>query len=218
MRKKPKLWRDCINILYSDPIFSQTDVHILSDTFQTYSDLRRFNMESYKIFNGLSSGHKIVLLTITKLVEMVSEKTLVILDEPELHLHPPLLSSFIRSLSHLLIKANGVAILATHSPVILQEVQKDCVYKLTRDIKSDVMDAHRPDIETFAQDIGSLTFEVFGLETKESGFYTLINQIANEGLDFEESLGRFDNKMGSLGYKLLLSRVLGRESGDYPNA
>ena len=61
-------------------------------------------MESYKIFNGLSSGHKIVLLTITKLVEMVSEKTLVILDEPELHLHPPLLSSFIRSLSHLLIK------------------------------------------------------------------------------------------------------------------
>ena len=80
------------------------------------------------------------------------------------------------------------------------------------------MDAHRPDIETFAQDIGSLTFEVFGLETKESGFYTLINQIANEGLDFEESLGRFDNKMGSLGYKLLLSRVLGRESGDYPNA
>ena len=149
---------------------------------------------------------------------MASEKTLIILDEPELHLHPPLLSSFIRSLSYLLIKANGVSILATHSPVILQEVQKDCVYKLTRDIKSDVMDAHRPDIETFAQDIGSLTFEVFGLEAKESGFYTLINQIANEGLDFEESLGRFDNKMGSLGYKLLLSRVLGRESGDHPNA
>ncbi|MCP8994179.1 ATP-binding protein [Streptococcus sp. CF9-1] len=218
LRKKPKLWRDCINILYSDPIFSQTNVHLLSDTFQTYSDLRKFNMESYKIFNSLSSGHKIVLLTITKLVELAFEKTLVILDEPELHLHPPLLSSFIRSLSHLLIKRNGVAILATHSPVILQEVQKDCVYKLTRDVKSDAMDAHRPDIETFAQDIGSLTFEVFNLEAKESGFNTLINQIAREGLDFEESLSRFDNKMGSLGYKLLLSKILERELGDGPDA
>ena len=218
LRKKPRLWRDCIKILYSDPIFGKIGIDRLVDKFQESEDIRKFYKETYKMFRGLSSGHKIVLLTITKLVEMASEKTLIILDEPELHLHPPLLSSFIRSLSYLLIKANGVSILATHSPVILQEVQKDCVYKLTRDIKSDVMDAHRPDIETFAQDIGSLTFEVFGLEAKESGFYTLINQIANEGLDFEESLGRFDNKMGSLGYKLLLSRVLGRESGDYPNA
>ena len=80
------------------------------------------------------------------------------------------------------------------------------------------MDAHRPDIETFAQDIGSLTFEVFNLEAKESGFNTLINQIAREGLDFEESLSRFDNKMGSLGYKLLLSKILERELGDGPDA
>ena len=31
----------------------------------------------------MSSGHKIVLLTITKLVETVDEKTLVLMDEPE---------------------------------------------------------------------------------------------------------------------------------------
>lgn len=220
LRKKPKLWQECIFILYSDPIFRQTGVYELPKTFEESNgrDIRKFNKEAYRVFSGLSSGHKIVLLTITKLVEMVSEKTLVILDEPELHLHPPLLSSFIRSLSQLLINSNGVAILATHSPIILQEVQRECVYKLTRDVQSDIKDAFRPDIETFAQDIGSLTFEVFGLEAKESGFYTLINQIAKEGLDFEESLGRFDDKMGSLGYKLLLSKVLDRESGEHPNA
>ncbi|HEL1004603.1 TPA: AAA family ATPase [Streptococcus equi subsp. zooepidemicus] len=218
LRKKPRLWKDCISILYSDPIFRQTDVHTLYDVFQNASDTRQFNMEAYRTFSGLSSGHKIVLLTITKLVEMVSEKTLVILDEPELHLHPPLLSSFIRSLSQLLIKANGVAILATHSPIVLQEVQKDCVYKLTRDVRTDIREAYRPEIETFAQDIGSLTFEVFNLEARESGFYTLINQIAREGLTFEESLSRFENKMGTLGYKLLLSKVMDRESGEKPDA
>lgn len=41
------------------------------------------------------------LLTLTKLVELVEEKTLVILDEPEEHLHPPLVSAFIRALSKL---------------------------------------------------------------------------------------------------------------------
>lgn len=54
------------------------------------------------------------------------------LDEPESHLHPPLLSAFIRSLSELLILRNGVAIIATHSPVILQEVPKRCAWILNR--------------------------------------------------------------------------------------
>lgn len=218
LRKKPKLWRDCIKILYSDPIFSKTGIDRLVDKFQESEDIRKFYKETYKIFRGLSSGHKIVILTITKLVEMVSEKTLVILDEPELHLHPPLLSSFIRSLSQLLIKANGVAILATHSPIILQEVQKECVYKLSREMSTDFMQAVRPSTETFAEDIGSLTFDIFELETIESGFYTLIDQIVRENLSFEESVQRFDGKMGTLGYRLLLSEILKRDKGERTDA
>ena len=218
LRKKPKLWRDCIKILYSDPIFSKTGIDKLVDKFQESEDIRKFYKETYKIFRGLSSGHKIVILTITKLVEMVSEKTLVILDEPELHLHPPLLSSFIRSLSQLLIKANGVAILATHSPIILQEVQRECVYKLSREVSTDFIQAVRPSTETFAEDIGSLTFDIFELETIESGFYTLIDQIVRENLSFEESLQRFDRKMGTLGYRLLLSEILKRDKGESADA
>ncbi len=76
LRKKPKLWRDCIKILYSDPIFSQIGIDTLVETFQQEDDIRKFYKEAYKIFRGLSSGHKIVILTITKLVEMVSEKHL----------------------------------------------------------------------------------------------------------------------------------------------
>ncbi|CYV61560.1 AAA family ATPase [Streptococcus suis] len=218
LQKKPKLWQDCIRILYSDPIFEQIGIDRLVEIFQRERDARKFYREAYKIFRGLSSGHKIVILTITKLVEMVSEKTLVILDEPELHLHPPLLSSFIRSLSQLLIKANGVAILATHSPIILQEVQKECVYKLSREISTDFMQVIRPSNETFAEDIGSLTFDVFELETLESGFYTLINQIVKRNLSFEESLQHFDGKMGTLGYKLLLSEISKRVKGEDADA
>ncbi len=73
-----------------------------------------------------------MLLTITRVVETLEERSLVLLDEPEAHLHPPLLSAFIRSLSDLLVNRNGVAIVATHSPVILQEVPKSCAWRIRR--------------------------------------------------------------------------------------
>ncbi|NAT38147.1 hypothetical protein CU661_12485, partial [Pseudomonas syringae pv. actinidifoliorum] len=93
-------------------------------------------------FRALSSGHTIVLLSITKLVEVVEEKTLVLIDEPESHLHPPLLSAFVRALSELLSDRNALAILATHSPVVLQEIPRSCVWKVNR--KGLALCARRP--------------------------------------------------------------------------
>lgn len=47
-----------------------------------------------KLFKWMSSGHAIVLLTITRLVETVEEKTLVLLDEPESHLPSIIISIY----------------------------------------------------------------------------------------------------------------------------
>ncbi|MEN2590199.1 AAA family ATPase, partial [Acinetobacter baumannii] len=55
------------------------------------------NIQKYLL--RMSSGHAIVLFTITRLVDVVGEKSLVLFDEPEVHLHPPLLSAFLRTLS-----------------------------------------------------------------------------------------------------------------------
>ena len=75
-------------MLQADPIFSDADVATLARSGLSEDEV---NTEARKLFRKLSSGHKIVLLTITRLVETVEEKTLVLLDEPEAHLHPPLL-------------------------------------------------------------------------------------------------------------------------------
>lgn len=45
------------------------------------------NIQKYLL--RMSSGHAIVLFTITRLVDVVGEKSLVLFDEPEVHLHPP---------------------------------------------------------------------------------------------------------------------------------
>ena len=72
-------WKNAVKILESDPMFQESDILKLIDITTD----KEFKEESSDIFKKLSSGHKIVLLTITRLIETVEEKTLVMLDERE---------------------------------------------------------------------------------------------------------------------------------------
>lgn len=130
----------------------------------------------------------------TRLVESVEESSLVLLDEPEAHLHPPLLSAFVRALSDLLTDRNGIAIVATHSPVVLQEVPASCVWTLRR--SGWEVEPERPEIETFGENAGTRTREIFGLEVTRSGFHRLIAEAVDAGGTFHEVLERFDGQLG----------------------
>jgi AAA domain, putative AbiEii toxin, Type IV TA system len=183
---KAARWMTAVKTLETDPVFKDIGIARL---------VQKGNfIHARKLFNKLSSGHKIVLLTITKLVETVEERTLVLLDEPEGHLHPPLLSAFTRALSDLLKFRNGVAIIATHSPVMLQEVPKSCVWIIHRNNREGSLD--RPEIETFGENIGTLTREIFGLEVTHSGFHKLILDAVEEIGDFDETIDYFNNELG----------------------
>lgn len=158
----------------------------------------------------MSSGHSIVLLTITKLVDTVEEKTLVLLDEPESHLHPPLLSAFTRALSDLLHNRNGVAIIATHSPVVVQEVPRSCVWKLTRLRTQGRSD--RPERETFGENVGVLTREIFGLEVSKSGFHDMLQKAVDEGGSFESILQEYNEQLGFEAQAILRTLIAARDA------
>ena len=163
-----------------------------------------------RLLGLMSSGHKIVLLIITALVNLVEEKTLVLMDEPESHLHPPLLSAFTRALSELLHDRNGVAIVATHSPVVVQEVPRSCVWKLNRSGLEWRKD--RPDRETFAENVGLLTKEVFGLEVTKSGFHAMLQEEVDKGGTFQEISKLFEYNIGMEGIAILMSMIAARDT------
>jgi predicted ATPase len=201
-------WSRALTTLQADPIFEETQVAEL-----VHVDDNQFVRRAGILFKKLSSGHKIVLLTITKLVEKVEERTLVLMDEPEAHLHPPLLSAFVRALSDLLINRNGVAIVATHSPVVLQEVPASCVWKIVR--HGMAARADRPDIETFGENVGVLTREVFGLEVSRSGFLQMLAEAVGDDENINQVLAKFDNEVGSEGRALISSLIASRnKAGD----
>lgn len=183
-------WKRAIEKLETDPVFGDINVASILD----HEEEDAFKDVAGRIFKNLSSGHKIVLLTITRLVETIEERSLVFLDEPEAHLHPPLLSAFIRSLSDLLINRNAVSIIATHSPVVLQEVPRSCTWKLWR--SGHLSKVERLDTESFGENVGILTREVFGLEHTDSGFHNLLNDAVDKFDNYEAALESFNSQLG----------------------
>ncbi len=192
-------WKKSIEMLESDPNFKEARIKELI----AIKDEEEIKTTAFEIFRRLSSGHKIVLLTITRLIETLQERSLVLIDEPEAHLHPPLLSAFARTLSELLIETNSVAIIATHSPVILQEVPKSCVWKLRRTGSEAV--AERLTIESFGENVGTLTNEIFGLEVTNSGYYKMIKQALTETDSYEAMINYFQNQVGMEARAIIMS-------------
>lgn len=190
--KSRELWRDALINLESDPNFADVQVSALAS--HSLDRETEFKREASKLFEKLSSGHKIVLLSVTRLVETVTEQSLVLIDEPEGHLHPPLLAAFIRTLSDLMQTRNGIAIMATHSPVILQEVPKRSVWRISRN--GNIQSADRPDRETFGENLRALTSAVFGLEVTASGFNRMLAEEALPAGSYDAVLERFEGELG----------------------
>ncbi len=202
---KRNRWETAIKRLESDLNFADMDLcQLLSmDDASAITKAR-------SLAQRMSSGHSIVLLTITKLVDSVEEKTLVLLDEPESHLHPPLLSAFTRALADLLSNRNGVAIIATHSPVVVQEVPRSCVWKLTRLRTQGRSD--RPERETFGENVGVLTREIFGLEVTKSGFHEMLQKSVDSGKSFEEILEAYRGQLGAEAKAILMALISSRSA------
>ncbi len=199
-------WVSVMEILQSDPVFKAAQLTSMIEQNLGNEDVRA---GVQAVFKALSSGHKIVLLTLTRLIEKVEEQTLVLIDEPEAHLHPPLLAALTRAVSELLVKRNGVAIVATHSPVILQEVPKSCVWILNRILTASK--AERPTIETFAESAGILSREVFQLELSQSGYHQILQGVRKTALSYDEAIRKLDGRLGAEGKAVLRAMFLTEE-------
>jgi predicted ATPase len=164
--------------------------HILSDQSFSSVDLKTLRSQ----FDRLSSGQKIVLSIIAKIVEHIEPASIVIVDEPETHLHPSLMAAFMHSLRDILTKYDSYAIVATHSPVILQETPSRFVQVLSGTALRPIV--KKLNLETFGEEISTLTEEVFGLSFEESNFYTVLKKLSNDGMSSEEITGLFGKRLG----------------------
>ncbi|SGZ08088.1 Putative uncharacterized protein [Moritella viscosa] len=227
-KKKAKRWHDAVGTLSKDNGINSLNLNLFYLCYDDFknkyhkevsegegvrTDKTEFNKICKKQFLSLllpmSSGHMIIILSMFSLIATVDDKSLVLIDEPESHLHPPLLSAFIRAISDLLNDANGVAIIATHSPVVLQEIPQSCCWKIYR--YGNATKFERPKIETFAENVGVLTNDVFKLDIERTGFYDLLIEAVSEGYSYNDTLAEFGSQLGFEGRAILLSMIANRD-------
>ena len=139
--------------------------------------MENFSLEDVK---KLSSGQKIILLNLLNLIIYVSEKTFVIIDEPELFLHPPLLKAYIRAIDEIISDANGVCLLATHSAIVLQELAHINIRKIVRNFDNNQNRIESISIKTFGESISYINNAIFGTDLRNTGFYKFIVDLIKE--------------------------------------
>ncbi|PZX11308.1 putative AbiEii toxin of type IV toxin-antitoxin system [Palleronia aestuarii] len=134
-------------------------------------------------FLNLSSGHKIVMHQLVGMTAMLQRHGLVLIDEPETHLHPPLLAALMSSIRRLLLRQHAYALVATHSPVVVQEALASQVAILA---SREPMIVKSPSIETYGENVGALSREVFGFYPTVGDYRNVLDRMVREYQTVEE--------------------------------
>lgn len=131
-------------------------------------------------FSKTATGHKFIIHSMARLIAYIDENSLVLYDEPENHLHPPLLSFYYANVRKVIDSYKSVAFIATHSPVIVQETFARNVSVVRRlDGKTIIS---QPQIETYGATISSISSEVFDLTTDVMNTYNVFHRVFDKEL------------------------------------
>ncbi len=127
----------------------------------------------------LSSGHLSFFRFALHACLFVENGTLVLMDEPETHLHPNLISEFMVLLNELLQRTGSVAIISTHSAYFVREVPRKCVLVMRCEESSSgvLVRTDNPRLGTFGSNVGSISHFIF--EDEQS---SLLSRLIGEGI------------------------------------
>ncbi len=163
---KLKMWGDCLNFF--------TFESWVDDIINAFQD-RNISKNDIEKIDTLSSGQATILLYITKLISSINQGSLVIFDEPETFMHPPMVKAFIRAVSELVDNNKAFCLMATHSPVIIQEIPHCNVYKL--DSNHELTNIY---YKTYGQNLDTLYKNIYGVELQQTGYNSFFNDRKEE--------------------------------------
>jgi len=132
----------------------------------------------------LSSGQEQLLLMTLGLLAEIERESLVLIDEPELYLHPDAEIAFIGLLLDFLERFESFGVIATHSNTIVRELPNTAVRIFGTD-DSGVPFVRAAPFQTFGADVTDIANKVFeGVYAKHPFREWLVNRFGD--LDFEQ--------------------------------
>lgn len=179
-----------------DCLFSYRDEELANGMFyhQPYIDTDKLS-DAYGL---LSSGQRHILHMMTSLFSHIHMSSLVVIDEPEVHLHPKALIEFMDALQKTMVLFDSFAFIATHSPLIVREIITSNVYRMVRQ-DSDNPSIAKVHFNTFGEDIALLYARIFHYDEDDSIFTRLISQRASRFRSADGLINFVENNMGEIG-------------------
>lgn len=146
---------------------------------------------------SLSSGEKSLLSFCLSTFLLTRGGSLILIDEPENHLHPAFISLLMRTLVSTLVATESRAVVVTHSPFVVREVDRSAVLILKRNAE-DFPELYRPSLQTLGGDVSMIVDHVFHDGSIKKAYERRIDAVIAERLaqgaeivtkDLEEDLG-----------------------------
>jgi predicted ATPase len=198
-REKRNLWIESIqNSLETD--YLNFDVNELN----SLSKRSEFISKTEAIF---SSGQKIIFHFITRLISVIEINSLLIFDEPETHLHPNIAGRLLRVIKIIMDQYKSCCILATHSPIILQEVPSQFIRIIDR--QGNVPLVYSPSIECFGENLSNISNTIFYTNSDKEIYKSTLDELAKTK-SIEEIDAIFENGL-SLNARLYLQTIKKRK-------
>ncbi|EHR0570661.1 AAA family ATPase [Vibrio parahaemolyticus] len=141
---------------------------------------------------SLSSGQSIYSHIIPGIISEIKNESLLLIDEPELYLHPALEIGLISMLKFILKETSSFAIIATHSAITVREFDRDYVHIFRS--KEQVIPS---EIQTYGGTLEEISDYVFNGENTKKPFQTEVEDLAKEYDDTSSAIKDLSNKLGS---------------------
>ena len=159
-----------------------------------------------------SSGETMFLYSITAIMSMIRSNSLIIMDEPEQHLHPSAVTALMHSIYKILELYDSYALISTHSPYVIRELVSPNVLIFKR--LQEGLSVKRIGIESFGEDVAVLSDIVFDNMSEEKRYERFIAGIVEKNqYDYESSIKELQtgpNEL-SLNARLIVRSIIDRK-------
>lgn len=187
-----------------EKIISNNKIKILEEIIGELFEINNFEVKNLReFFNKTSSGEAILLNIFTNVIANINKQSLLLIDEPEVHLHPNAISNFTRMLDKILIQFDSYAIISTHSPIIIQEIPSKYIRILKKEGAVPIV--YNLNIESFGENLSTITNEIFETDCAATNYKDILDSLS---INFtkEQIISLFDKSLSFNG-KLYLESI-----------
>lgn len=150
----------------------------------------------------LSSGECMLVMHLFTIMSQIFTGSLILMDEPENHLHPNAISSLINIIEDISEKYYSCVIIATHSPIIIHSLRSRNVLTIGRE--DDLCYIRNLEFETLGNNLSTITDKIFHNDTIPPTYKEKIKRIKNGGIPKEQLISSLCRRPEELSLALLL--------------